>query len=102
MNMELERKIKEALADIEGLRSADCLDATTLGHFAEKSLNERERQAAEEHLHICLFCLKQLNYITELLHYQKQRVPLSSHLAEQLRSLKPGQEKKDNLPFCKA
>jgi S1-C subfamily serine protease len=93
MNMDLERKIKEALADIESLRSADCLDSTTLGRYCEKTLDKCESQAVEVHLHTCLFCLKQLNDITELLHYQKQRVPLSSHLAEHLRSLKPGQEK---------
>jgi S1-C subfamily serine protease len=93
MNMELERKIKEALADIESLRTPDCLDATTFGRYCENMLDESERRAAEDHLHTCLYCLKQLNDITELLHYQKQRVPLSSHLAERLRSLKPGMEK---------
>ena len=36
MNMDLERKIKEALENIEGLRSANCLDATTLGRYCEK------------------------------------------------------------------
>jgi S1-C subfamily serine protease len=92
MSMELERTIKKALENIEGLRTADCLDATTLGHFAVKKLGEQERQAAEAHLHTCLFCLKQLNDMTELLHYQQQKVPLSSHLAKRLRSLRPGRE----------
>jgi len=92
MNMDPERKIKEALEDIESLRTADCLDATTLGRFVEKLLGERERQAAEAHLHTCLFCLKQLNDMTELLRYQKRRLPLPSALAERLQSLKPRQE----------
>jgi tetratricopeptide (TPR) repeat protein len=94
MDMEPEHTIKEALGNIEGLRTADCLDATILGRFAEKTLGEHEKQAAEAHLHTCLFCLKQLNDMTELLHYRKQRVPLPSHLAERLRSLKPGREEK--------
>lgn len=92
MDRSSEEKIREALAQIDSLRTPDCLDAATLGRFAEKSLREVERAKAEAHLHTCLYCLKQLNDMTELLHYQMRRTPLSPRLAARLRNLQPDRE----------
>jgi S1-C subfamily serine protease len=89
MNMELENKIKAALKDIDSFRTSDCLDDNTIGRYAENKLAEPQRQAAEAHLHTCLYCLKQLNDMTELLHYQKQQVLLSPRLASRLEEILP-------------
>lgn len=89
MSMELENKIKEALKDIDGFRTPDCLDDNTIGRYAENTLAEPQQQAAEAHLHTCLYCLKQLNIMTELLHYQRQQVPLSPRLEVRLKEILP-------------
>ncbi len=72
MNMELETRIKAALPDIERLRTAKCLDVDTIGRYADNTLLGAERDTAEQHLHTCLYCLKQLNDMTAMLHYQEQ------------------------------
>lgn len=70
--MELEKTIKEALSDIDSFKTEDCLDVETVGRYAESKLPEAERDAADAHLHSCLYCLKQLNDITELLYAQNK------------------------------
>jgi tetratricopeptide (TPR) repeat protein len=92
MERSVEDKIRDALKQIDDFRTPDCLDTVTLGRFAEKTLDEKEMVEAEAHLHACLYCLKRLNDMAEMLHYQKQKVPLPRMLAEQLRKLKPGGE----------
>lgn len=72
MSMELENKIKEAVSDIDSFKTADCLDIDIIGHYAENKLNDPERERSEKHLHTCLYCLKQLNDMTALQHYQRQ------------------------------
>lgn len=98
MNMELEGKIREALKDIDSFKTPDCLDINIIGRYAENKLAEPQQQAAEAHLHTCLYCLKQLNDITELLYYEKKQVPLSSKLASQLRAILP--EPENTQPHC--
>ena len=71
MNMDIESKIKDALKDIDSFKTADCLDVNTIGQYVEKKLTEPQLKAAESHLHTCLFCLKQLNDMTEILYGQK-------------------------------
>lgn len=80
INMDLESKIKDALKGIDGFRTPDCLDDSTIGRFAENKLAEPQRLTAGNHLHTCIYCMKQLNDITELLHAQKHPVPLSPRL----------------------
>jgi S1-C subfamily serine protease len=87
-----EEKIRDALSRIDDFRTSDCLDPATLGRFAEKSLGVQEMAEAETHLHVCLYCLKQLNDMAEMLYYQKQKAPLSRRLVERLNELKPGRE----------
>ena len=72
MNMELENSIKAALADIDSFQTTDCLDADIIGRYAENKLDNPERESVEKHLHTCLYCLKQLNDMTALQHFQKQ------------------------------
>lgn len=72
MDMELERGLKTALADIESFRGDDCLDADTLGRYAENHLAQAEKAMVEQHLGTCLYCLKQLNDMSAALHYQRQ------------------------------
>jgi len=89
MSMDMETKIKEALKDIDRFRTPECLDDSTIGRYAESSLAEPQQQAVETHLRTCLYCLKQLNDMTELLHSQKQPVPLSTRLAARLKEILP-------------
>lgn len=101
MNMELEGKIGEALKDIDSFRTPDCLDDNTIGRYAENKLADPQRQVAEAHLHTCLYCLKQLNDMTELLHYQKHPVEQSSRLMARLNEILPKPESvppHENLP----
>lgn len=72
MSMDLENKIREALSDIDSFRTEDCLDVDTVGQYAENMLPETERVAAGAHLNTCLYCLKQLNDITELIYVQSK------------------------------
>ncbi|MCL2760382.1 MAG: tetratricopeptide repeat protein [Desulfuromonadales bacterium] len=96
MDRIVEEKIKDALKQIDSLKTPDCLNVATIGRFAEKKLEETEMIKAEAHLHTCLYCLKQLNDMTELLYYQKNIEPLSPRLAERLRNLQPGRNKQEN------
>ena len=74
MSMELESKIKAALADIDSFQTDDCLDTDLIGHYVENTLDDQGREAVEKHLHSCLYCLKQLNDMTALQHFQRQAV----------------------------
>jgi tetratricopeptide (TPR) repeat protein len=89
MSMDLETGIKAALKDIEKFRTPNCLDETTLGRYVERKLDEPEQQAAEAHLHTCVYCLKQLNDMTELLHHAKQSKKLSPQLEHRLKEVLP-------------
>ena len=95
MNMELESKIKEALKSIDSFKTPECLDDTAIGLYAEGKVAETQKEAVEAHLHACLYCLKHLNDMTELLHYQKKRVSLSPGMKSKLKTLLPGQNSPD-------
>ncbi len=92
MDSLLENKIREALKDIESLKTPACLDFHIIGLYAEKKLSEEERRRAEEHLTGCLYCVKQLNDIKEMLHYQKHPAHLAPALNERLNALCPMQK----------
>jgi len=78
MTMELENKIKEALADIDSFKTDNCLDFDIIDRYVENKLEVPEREAVEKHLHTCLYCLKQLNDMTALQHFQQQ-VEIKQH-----------------------
>jgi tetratricopeptide (TPR) repeat protein len=89
-----ETKIKTALKEIDRFRTPECLDPTLIGSFAEDKLSGEEKQRAEEHLATCLYCLKQLNDMKELLHYRAHPAKLSPELSRRLRALYQTAEKK--------
>ena len=82
MSMELENKIKAALADIDSFQTADCLDIDIIGRYVENMMDDPEREAVEKHLRTCLYCLKQLNDMTALQHFQKQ-ASINQHKEQQ-------------------
>lgn len=82
------------MKEIDRLRTPECLDTASVGSFAENAMPEEERRRAEDHIHTCLYCLKRLNDMNELLHYRKHPVRLSPELTERLRTLCPNAEKK--------
>ncbi len=89
-----ETEIKDALKEVETFRTPECLGPTLIGSFAENTLSEEERQRAEDHLHTCLYCLKQLNEMKELLSCRAQPPKLSPLLSERLTALYRTAEKK--------
>ena len=82
-----EAGIKDVLKEIGKLRTSECLDTVSIGMFAEGRLTDEEGKRAEEHLRTCLYCIRQLNDMKELLYYQKHPVALSPGLSERLRVL---------------
>jgi hypothetical protein len=80
MTMESEDRLKEALKRIEQFRTADCLDEVTIGLYAEDRLSVVDHELTESHLAGCMYCMKRLNDITELLYYQKQKVQPSQKI----------------------
>jgi S1-C subfamily serine protease len=95
-DMDLETVLKDALKDIESFRTPDCLDVPVIGQYAEKKLDSAQSAKVEEHLHTCLYCLKQLNDMTEMLHYEKHPEPLSPQLRQRLQEvihLKPASQR---------
>jgi len=87
IDMEFEKRLKEALKSKESFKTADCLDDTTLGLYIEDKLSMVKRELVEAHLKSCLYCLKRLNDMTELLYYQKHRVKLSPKIKAFIKNL---------------
>jgi S1-C subfamily serine protease len=93
--MDLETALKEGLKDIESFRTPDCPDVTVIGGYAEQKLDAARASEVEEHLKGCIYCLKQLNDITEMLYYEKHPALLSPRLQQKLREalrLKPAEQ----------
>jgi hypothetical protein len=90
-----ETGIRGALNEIDSPRTPECLDSVSIGLFAEGRLSDEEKKRAEEHLLSCLYCLKQLNDMKEMLYYQRPPVALSPGLVERLRMLHSDQLSKD-------
>ena len=91
ISMDMESQIKDAIKDIDRFRTPDCLDDNTIGRFAENKLAEPQRLTAETHLCTCLYCLKNLNDMTELLHAQAHPTQLSPRLEGLLSERVPAQ-----------
>ena len=84
-DMDLELVLKDALQSIESFRTSDCPDVTVIGRYVEHKLDSGETAAVEAHLQECLYCLKQLNDMTEMLHYAKHPAPLTHKFRLRLR-----------------
>ena len=75
----------EDMKEIDTLRTPECLDTVSIGLFAEGKLGDEEKQRAEEHLLTCLYCLKQLVDMKEMLYYEKHPTPISPELVQRLK-----------------
>ena len=82
-----EAGIRDILNEIDKLRTPECLDSISIGLFAEGKLPDEEKRRAEGHLLSCLYCLKQLSDMKELLHYRKHPAAVSPGLRERLKAL---------------
>jgi len=82
-----EEKMRTALEEIETLKTPECLDSVSIGLFAEGRLFSEEKQRAEEHLVTCLYCIKQLNDMKEMLYYERHPTGISQKLVERLEGL---------------
>ena len=51
MDTSLDTKIREALQELDSLKSPDCLDDVVLGNYADNKVNDEERHQSEAHLH---------------------------------------------------
>lgn len=94
MNIPFEAKLKNGLQDVDSLKTPDCLDTITIGFYAENNLSQEDKLKAENHLHSCLYCLKQLNDMKELLYYQEHKVTVSPNLLEKLKCVRLKHEEK--------
>jgi hypothetical protein len=87
MDTSLDTKIREALQELDSLKSPDCLDDVVLGNYADNKVIDEERRWSEAHMHSCLYCLNRLNEMKELLYYQQHPVPVPDELVDRLQSL---------------
>ena len=94
MDNSLDTKIKEALQELDSLKSPDCLDDAAIGTYADNTVSDEERRQSEAHLQTCLYCLNRLNEMKELLHYQHHPVPVPNDLMDRLQGLIQPQEQK--------
>lgn len=82
-----EERMRTALEEIETLKTPECLDPVSVGLFAEGRLSDEEKQRAEKHLLACLYCIKQLNDMREMLYCERHPTGISQKLAERLEAL---------------
>lgn len=87
--MKLESSLQEALKDIDRFKTGTCLDDTTIGLYLESKLADPQRELVEAHLETCLYCLKQLNDMTELLHLYRNPAPVPPALSARLHGMLP-------------
>lgn len=83
----LKAKITDAFNNFADLRTPACLDAKTVGMFAETKLPEKDMAKAETHIQSCLYCLGQLTEMKELLYLASEAEPVSPELEKKLSSL---------------
>jgi hypothetical protein len=82
-----EERMRTALEEIETLKTSECLDPVSIGLFAEGRLSVEEKRRAEKHLLTCLYCIKQLNDMREMLYYERHPTGISQKLVERLEAL---------------
>lgn len=83
----IDQKIKNALMNIERLKTPECPEFNTIGLYVEGKVPEGEKVKLQKHVESCLFCAHQVNEVEELLHYKKKDVPLSARLSDKLKDL---------------
>lgn len=93
MAVSFESKFKKYLKNIEIMKTPSCLDTDTIGFYIENKLPKGEKVRVEKHISSCLYCLNQLTELKELVYFQKQSVPLPSHLLQKIKGLFPKEEK---------
>jgi S1-C subfamily serine protease len=98
MEETFEKRMADALRNVDSLKTADCLDSTVIGLYAENELSQEQRSKVEDHLQSCLYCVKQLNDMKELLHYHGQWTPISDELFDRLNALCSNPEKATEKP----
>jgi hypothetical protein len=81
---ELKAKIADAFNNFDDLKTPACLDAKTIGMFAENRLSEQDTSTAEAHIKSCLYCLGQLTEMKELLYLTSEAEPVSPDLEKRL------------------
>ena len=62
---ELKAKNMDTFNNFDELKTPACLDAKTVGMFAENRLSEKDMAKAESHIQSCLYCLGQLTEMKE-------------------------------------
>ena len=92
MDTSLDKTIREALYELDRLKSPDCLDDAAIGCYAENQVTDEERQQCEAHLHTCLYCLDRFTNLQELRYYQEHPLPVPDELLARLQSVIPPQE----------
>ncbi len=92
MDTSLDKTIREALHELDSLKSPDCLDDASIGCYAENQMTDEERRQCEAHLHTCLYCLDRLSDLQVLRYYQEHPVPVPDELLARLQSVIPPQE----------
>ncbi len=81
---ELKAKITDAFNNFDELKTPACLDAKTVGMFAENRLSEKDMAQAEAHIQSCLYCLDKLTEMKELLYLASEADPVSPELDKKL------------------
>ena len=71
MDTSLDKTIREALHELDRLKSPDCLDDAAIGCYAENQVTDEERRQCEAHLHTCLYCLDRLTDLQELRYFSR-------------------------------
>ena len=92
MAASFELKLKKHLRNIEIMKTPSCLETDTIGFYIENKLPKGEKMRVEKHISSCLYCLSQLTELKELVYFQKQSAPLSSHLLQKITGLLPKEE----------
>lgn len=84
---ELKAKISDAFNNFDDLKMPACLDAKTIGMFAENKLADKDMANVEAHIQSCLYCLGQLTEMKELLYLASEAEPASPDLEKKLTGL---------------
>jgi hypothetical protein len=84
---DLKAKITDAFNNFDDLKTPACLDAKTVGMFAEQKLADKDMAKAEAHIQSCLYCLSQLTEMKELLYLASEAEPVSPELEKKLAKL---------------
>ena len=85
--MDIEMIIKTALDSIDSLRTPDCLGIDVIGQYAGGTLSVEQKRITEEHLCTCLYCLRELTDLTEMLYCLEHPTPAPDELIARLQAV---------------